>query len=113
MNILEFFRAAFTPNGLSQSAFRNAPRADTHWVSPEITIYRRQRSVVWQCRFKLRDGRWHRLSTGCADPDQAFDGYGGQRVGVDPAKERIIIVSSWREDYMPEVYDLFTNLQKM
>lgn len=40
-------------------------------------------------------------------------GYGGQRVGVDPAKERIIIVSSWREDYMPEVYDLFTNLQKM
>lgn len=40
-------------------------------------------------------------------------GYGGQRVGVDPETERIIVVSSWREDYMEEVYRLFADFQNM
>lgn len=39
-------------------------------------------------------------------------GYGGQRVGIDPVRERIIVVSSWREDYMSEVYRVFTELQR-
>jgi len=71
MNLAEFFS---TPSKFASSGAlppTRASLADTHWVSPEITIYRRERSAVWQCRFKLRDGRWHRLSTGCADMNQA------------------------------------------
>jgi len=34
-------------------------------------------------------------------------GYGGQRVGVEPETEKIIVVTSWREDYMDRVYRLF------
>jgi len=34
-------------------------------------------------------------------------GYGGQRVGVNPKSGRIIVVTSFREDYMGEVYALF------
>jgi len=71
MNIREFFKAAFGPTASRHHAHRTNPQTDTHWVSPEITIYRRERSTVWQCRFKLSDGRWHRLSTGFVDLDQA------------------------------------------
>lgn len=39
-------------------------------------------------------------------------GYGGQRVGIDAERERIIVVTSWREDYMADVYRLFTELQR-
>lgn len=38
-------------------------------------------------------------------------GFGGQRVGVDPDKEKVIVVTSWREDYMSDVYKLFAQLQ--
>lgn len=34
-------------------------------------------------------------------------GFGGQRVGIDPRTERILILTSWREDYMAKVYALF------
>ena len=34
-------------------------------------------------------------------------GYGGQRVGIDPASEKIIVLTSYREDYMEDVYKLF------
>lgn len=40
-------------------------------------------------------------------------GYAGQRVGIDPNKERIIMVSSWKEDYMKDVYRLFDDFQRM
>ena len=36
-------------------------------------------------------------------------GYGGQRVGIDPESERIIVLTSWREDYMGDVYKLWAN----
>ena len=36
-------------------------------------------------------------------------GYGGQRVGVEPNKGHIIVVTSSREDYMMEVYQLFND----
>lgn len=36
-------------------------------------------------------------------------GYGGQRVGIDPESERIIVLTSWREDYMADVYKLWGN----
>jgi CubicO group peptidase (beta-lactamase class C family) len=34
-------------------------------------------------------------------------GYGGQRVGVDLENERIIVLTSYREDYMADVYKLW------
>lgn len=40
-------------------------------------------------------------------------GFGGQRVGIDVEKERIIVVTSWREDYMDQVYRLFEKIQNM
>jgi CubicO group peptidase (beta-lactamase class C family) len=40
-------------------------------------------------------------------------GFGGQRVGVDAEQERIIVVSSFRESYMPDVYRVFAELQQM
>lgn len=39
-------------------------------------------------------------------------GYGGQRVGIDPKSERIIVITSWREDYMADVYRLWNNWNK-
>jgi len=71
VNIREFFSATSSLSASQRPTQKNSPRADTHWVSPEIIIYRRERSRVWQCRFKLGDGRWHRLSTGCVDVDRA------------------------------------------
>ena len=71
MNLAEFFSTPHKSASSGALPLRRASLADTHWVSPEITIYRRHRSAVWQCRFKLSDGRWHRLSTGCMDLDQA------------------------------------------
>jgi len=40
-------------------------------------------------------------------------GFGGQRVGVDPVSERIIVLTSYREDYMDVVYRLFRQFQKL
>jgi len=40
-------------------------------------------------------------------PSYWWVGYGGQRVGVDPVNERIIVLTSYREDYMGDVYKLF------
>lgn len=35
-------------------------------------------------------------------------GYGGQRVGIDPVSERVLIVFSKKSDYMSDVTDLFS-----
>lgn len=34
-------------------------------------------------------------------------GFGGQRVGIHPRSERILVLTSWREDFMGDVYKLF------
>jgi CubicO group peptidase (beta-lactamase class C family) len=39
-------------------------------------------------------------------------GYGGQRVGIDPDSEKILILTSYKEDYMGTVYKLFSTWQK-
>jgi len=39
-------------------------------------------------------------------------GYGGQRVGIDPVREKIIVLTSYKEDYMEEVYKLFRQWTK-
>ena len=47
-------------------------------------------------------------------PRQSFwwVGYGGQRIGIDPKTEQILVVFSWAEDYMDQVYDLFARWQR-
>jgi CubicO group peptidase (beta-lactamase class C family) len=54
---------------------------------------------TWVADFGPRDSYW-------------WVGYGGQRVGVDPLKERIIVIISKREDYMAEIYKFFSWWQR-
>jgi CubicO group peptidase (beta-lactamase class C family) len=54
---------------------------------------------TWVADFGPRDSYW-------------WVGYGGQRVGVDPLKERIIVIISRREDYMAEIYKFFSWWQR-
>ena len=44
-------------------------------------------------------------------PSYWWIGFGGQRVGIEPASEKIIVITSYREDYMDSVYKLFTTWQ--
>lgn len=37
----------------------------------EVVLYRRSRSLLYQCRYKLDDGTWHRRTTGKASVEQA------------------------------------------
>ena len=39
-------------------------------------------------------------------------GYGGQRVAIDPVSERILVITSSREDYMDEIYKMFNTWQR-
>lgn len=46
-------------------------KEDTHiLIDRELTLYRRERSLVWQCKFKI-DGRWNRASTNERDLKKA------------------------------------------
>ena len=38
----------------------------------EVVIYRRTRSLLYQCRYKLADGAWHRQTTGQASLEHAI-----------------------------------------
>ncbi len=38
----------------------------------ELVLYRRTRSLLYQCRFKLADGKWHRFSTRKASLENAI-----------------------------------------
>ena len=42
-------------------------------VDGKSVLYRRNRSSRWQCRIKLKDGTWHRVSTGTCDLEEATD----------------------------------------
>ncbi|HAT52475.1 MAG TPA: site-specific recombinase [Betaproteobacteria bacterium] len=42
-------------------------------VDGKSVLYRRNRSSRWQCRIKLKDGSWHRISTGTCDLEEATD----------------------------------------
>ena len=43
-----------------------------HLRDGEVVVYRRSRSLLYQCRFKLADGKWHRYSTGRASVENAI-----------------------------------------
>ncbi len=37
----------------------------------EVVVYRRSASPLYQCRYKLADGKWHRVSTRKASVENA------------------------------------------
>ena len=39
----------------------------------KLTLYKRPRSPLWQCRYKLDNGEWYRQSTGTDDKTEAED----------------------------------------
>jgi hypothetical protein len=43
-----------------------------HLRAGDLVVYRRSRSVLYQCRYKLADGSWHRQSTGKASVEHAI-----------------------------------------
>ena len=43
-----------------------------HLRDGELVVYRRSRSLLYQCRYKLADGSWHRQSTGKASVEHAI-----------------------------------------
>jgi integrase len=42
-----------------------------HLRDGEVVLYRRSRSLLYQCRYKLADGTWHRQTTGKASIEHA------------------------------------------
>jgi len=42
-----------------------------HLRDGEVVLFKRSHSVLWQCRYKLADGTWHRTSTRCASIEAA------------------------------------------
>lgn len=42
-------------------------------VKGRVALYKRGRSGCWQCRVKLKDGSWHRVSTGEYEVEEATD----------------------------------------
>jgi integrase len=67
VNFREFFSTS------ERGATENPRRSPGQCValSQNLRLYRRASSSIWQCRFKLNDGQWHRLSTGSSDEAQA------------------------------------------
>jgi len=71
LDIREFFNADRSPSARVLMPSRQCQPAATLRVSSEVSIFQRTSSSIWQCRFKLPNGQWHRLSTGSSDEAQA------------------------------------------
>ena len=56
-----------------KSAFlKTAPPTAISLRDGEVVIYRRTRSLLYQCRYKLTDGTWYRQTTGKASLEHAI-----------------------------------------
>ena len=63
----------------------------------DLVLYRRSRSLLYQCRYRLADGTWHRQTTGKASLEHAIaaacDLYDEsryrQRLGLAPTSPHI------------------------
>ena len=60
-----------TRNGRSLASLTPAPPTLIYLRDSEVVIYRRTRSLLYQCRFKLANGTWHRQTTGKARIEHA------------------------------------------
>ena len=59
------------PHPSSLSSLTYSQPTQIHLRDGEVVLYRRHDSPLWQCRFKLQDGTWHRQSTKRASIEQA------------------------------------------
>jgi hypothetical protein len=67
-------RSAFSKTSL-RSLVTALPSAQPHSIAlrdGELVIYRRSRSLLYQCRYKLADGSWQRQTTGKAALEHAI-----------------------------------------
>lgn len=74
-------------------------------TSPQITNYGNTGRLYREYGYQT----W--INTSGPRPSYWWVGYGGQRVAVDPEKERILVVTSYKESYMVKVRDLFVSWQ--
>ena len=58
-------------NSPSLASLSTAPPTAIYLRDSEVVIYRRTRSLLYQCRFKLANGTWHRQTTGKASIEHA------------------------------------------
>jgi len=71
LDIREFFNADRSPSARPLEPSRQCQPAAAQRVYSEVSIFQRTSSSIWQCRFELPNGQWHRLSTGSSDEAQA------------------------------------------
>ena len=57
--------------GLLTSLSTTQPQT-IHLRDGDLVLYRRSRSLLYQCRYRLADGTWHRQSTGKASLEHAI-----------------------------------------
>jgi hypothetical protein len=48
---------------VSVAALAQAQPSILYLRDGEVVLYRRSRSLLYQCRYRLADGTWHRVST--------------------------------------------------
>ena len=58
-------------NKRSLASLTPAPPTLIYLRDSEVVIYRRTRSLLYQCRYKLADGTWYRQTTGKASIEHA------------------------------------------
>jgi integrase len=66
-------RQQFSPKNIAQ-VFALLPTAqpqNIYFRDVEVVLYRRSRSLLYQCRYKLAGGTWHRQTTGKASIEHA------------------------------------------
>ncbi len=73
------------------------------WLDGKITLYKRERSSVWQARLKLANGKWHRTTTKKHDLEEA----------KERALEIYYEVKTKAENKIPQVSRRFSNVAKM
>ena len=67
-----------------------------HMRDGQVTLYKRERSSVWQMRFRLFDKQWHRVTTGYEDLEYAKKKAGDiydrarflEELGIPPLNKR-------------------------
>lgn len=93
------------------SALFTLPTAQPHTVEirdGEVVLFKRSRSRIWQCRFKLDDQRWYRQTTGHATLARAVESAGklydqarfAQQMGLTPTRKSFSQIANFAVEEM-------------
>ena len=63
-------------------------------IANKCVLYKQSRSKKWWCRIKLENGKWHRVTTGCYDIEDAID----KAIDIH-ADARVVVKSLWPRFY--------------